>query len=148
MHSHLGSTITKVDIFRDAARIMIRFVEKIREEGFDIKYLNIGGGLGIDYHRRCLAGTSPGPCLVSAEHGSRGPAMAQTNTRHARAHMILNACHTVQMLMLASQNALSHGHGVTEDCPCDVGGPSTRRSPSVHPAEVCAVPVLNGSLHM
>ncbi|CAL5229769.1 g13155 [Coccomyxa viridis] len=52
VHSHLGSTITKVDIFRDAARIMIRFVEKIREEGFDIKYLNIGGGLGIDYHRR------------------------------------------------------------------------------------------------
>ena len=57
VHSHLGSTITKVDIFRDAARIMIRFVEKIRSEGFDIKYLNIGGGLGIDYHRRCLAGT-------------------------------------------------------------------------------------------
>ena len=57
VHSHLGSTITKVDIFRDAARIMIRFVEKIRSEGFDIKYLNIGGGLGIDYHRRCFAGT-------------------------------------------------------------------------------------------
>lgn len=52
MHSHLGSTITKVDIFRDAAQIMIRFVEKIRAEGFDIKYLNIGGGLGIDYYRR------------------------------------------------------------------------------------------------
>ena len=52
VHSHLGSTITKVDIFRDAARIMIRFVEKIRAEGFDIKYLNIGGGLGIDYYRR------------------------------------------------------------------------------------------------
>ena len=52
VHSHLGSTITKVDIFRDAARIMIRFVEKIRAEGFNIKYLNIGGGLGIDYYRR------------------------------------------------------------------------------------------------
>lgn len=53
VHSHLGSTITKVDIFRDAAHIMIRFVEQIRAEGFDIKYLNIGGGLGIDYYRRC-----------------------------------------------------------------------------------------------
>ena len=59
VHSHLGSTITKVDIFRDAARIMIRFVEKIRAEGFDIKYLNIGGGLGIDYYRR------QAPCSAS-----------------------------------------------------------------------------------
>lgn len=52
VHSHLGSTITKVDIFRDAAQIMIGFIQKIRHEGFDPKYLNIGGGLGIDYYRR------------------------------------------------------------------------------------------------
>jgi diaminopimelate decarboxylase len=52
VHSHLGSTITKVNIFRDAAVIMTRFVKQIREQGFDIKYLNIGGGLGIDYYHR------------------------------------------------------------------------------------------------
>jgi diaminopimelate decarboxylase len=52
VHSHLGSTIKKVDIFRDAARIMIGFVEDIRAQGFtSLKYLNIGGGLGIDYAR-------------------------------------------------------------------------------------------------
>lgn len=52
VHSHIGSTIKKVDIFRDAAKIMIGFIEKIREEGFSsLKYLNIGGGLGIDYDR-------------------------------------------------------------------------------------------------
>ncbi|KAG2494010.1 hypothetical protein HYH03_007937 [Edaphochlamys debaryana] len=49
VHSHLGSTITKVNIFRDAALIMCDFVKMIREEGFNLKYLNIGGGLGIDY---------------------------------------------------------------------------------------------------
>lgn len=65
VHSHLGSTITKVDIFRDAARIMIRFVEQIRAEGFDIKYLNIGGGLGIDYHRRCCTTAQSSLALIT-----------------------------------------------------------------------------------
>ncbi|KAI3769737.1 hypothetical protein L6452_00850 [Arctium lappa] len=49
-HCHLGSTITKVDIFRDAAAIMVKFIDEIRAQGFDINYLNIGGGLGIDYY--------------------------------------------------------------------------------------------------
>lgn len=49
-HCHLGSTITKVDIFRDAADIMVNFIDQIRAQGFEMKYLNIGGGLGIDYH--------------------------------------------------------------------------------------------------
>ncbi|XP_022036360.1 diaminopimelate decarboxylase 1, chloroplastic [Helianthus annuus] len=49
-HCHLGSTITKVDIFRDAAAIMVKFIDEIRAQGFDISHLNIGGGLGIDYY--------------------------------------------------------------------------------------------------
>lgn len=48
-HCHLGSTITKVDIFRDAALLMVQYIDQIRMQGFNIKYLNIGGGLGIDY---------------------------------------------------------------------------------------------------
>ena len=49
VHSHLGSTIAKVDIFADAAAIMVGFVDRIRAAGFALSYLNIGGGLGIDY---------------------------------------------------------------------------------------------------
>jgi diaminopimelate decarboxylase len=53
VHCHLGSTISKVDIFADAARIMVAFVEQIRAAGFPgLKFLNIGGGLGIDYYHR------------------------------------------------------------------------------------------------
>lgn len=51
-HCHLGSTITKVNIFRDAAVLMVDFVKHIREQGFDLQYLNIGGGLGIDYYHK------------------------------------------------------------------------------------------------
>ncbi|CAO2813466.1 unnamed protein product [Amaranthus hypochondriacus] len=49
-HCHLGSTITKVDIFRDAAGLMVDYIDQIRDQGFEISYLNIGGGLGIDYY--------------------------------------------------------------------------------------------------
>ncbi|KAE8708250.1 Diaminopimelate decarboxylase 2 [Hibiscus syriacus] len=49
-HCHLGSTITKVDIFRDAAVLMVNYIDEICAQGFEIDYLNIGGGLGIDYY--------------------------------------------------------------------------------------------------
>ncbi|MCZ6679088.1 MAG: diaminopimelate decarboxylase [Candidatus Poribacteria bacterium] len=52
VHCHLGSTIKKISIFRDATALMMQFIEVIRAEGFNLKYLNIGGGLGIDYEKR------------------------------------------------------------------------------------------------
>ncbi|KAK6916598.1 Orn/DAP/Arg decarboxylase 2, C-terminal [Dillenia turbinata] len=58
-HCHLGSTITKVDIFRDAAAIMVKYIDEIRSQGFDIEYLNIGGGLGIDYYHTGAVLPSP-----------------------------------------------------------------------------------------
>jgi diaminopimelate decarboxylase len=49
VHCHLGSTIKDVSPFRDAAAIMCDFIRKINDSGFDLKFLNFGGGLGIDY---------------------------------------------------------------------------------------------------
>ncbi|KAI3984169.1 hypothetical protein MKX01_011123 [Papaver californicum] len=40
----------QVDIFRDAALLMVNYIDQIRAEGFELSYLNIGGGLGIDYY--------------------------------------------------------------------------------------------------
>lgn len=53
IHSHLGSTISDVQVFQDAAKIMINYIEYIKhEKGFtSLKFLNFGGGLGIDYKR-------------------------------------------------------------------------------------------------
>ena len=51
VHCHLGSTIKKTSIFRHATELMMDFIDDIRDQGFDVKYLNIGGGLGIDYER-------------------------------------------------------------------------------------------------
>jgi len=49
VHCHIGSTIEEIKLFRDAATIMADYVKEIRGQGFDIEYLNIGGGLNIDY---------------------------------------------------------------------------------------------------
>lgn len=40
----------QVDIFRDAAVLMVKYIDEIRSQGFQVDYLNIGGGLGIDYY--------------------------------------------------------------------------------------------------
>ncbi|KAG4168732.1 hypothetical protein ERO13_A12G043000v2 [Gossypium hirsutum] len=40
----------QVDIFRDAAVLMVNYIDEIRAQGFEVDYLNIGGGLGIDYY--------------------------------------------------------------------------------------------------
>ncbi|XP_065574757.1 uncharacterized protein LOC136036443 [Artemia franciscana] len=50
LHCHLGSTIKSIDIFKDAAIILNKLGTKLRQDGFpNLEYLNLGGGLGIDY---------------------------------------------------------------------------------------------------
>lgn len=48
------SVILQVNIFRDATVLMVEFVKQIREQGFDLQYLDIGGGLGVDYYHRSV----------------------------------------------------------------------------------------------
>ncbi len=47
--SHIGSQITKIQPFLDALEKLLSFVEEVRNMGLDIKYMDIGGGLGIRY---------------------------------------------------------------------------------------------------
>jgi len=46
---HIGSQITELEPFADALVKVKRLIRTLREEGQDIKYLDIGGGLGISY---------------------------------------------------------------------------------------------------
>ncbi|XP_057966202.1 diaminopimelate decarboxylase 1, chloroplastic-like [Malania oleifera] len=62
-HCHLGSTITKVDIFRDAAVLMVQYIDQIRAQGFEVDFLNIGGGLGIDYYHAGAVLPTPGDLI-------------------------------------------------------------------------------------
>ena len=50
LHCHIGSQIFDIEPFADAARIMTQFIARIKEEcSFEIRELNLGGGLGVKY---------------------------------------------------------------------------------------------------
>ncbi|MBI5815172.1 MAG: diaminopimelate decarboxylase [Nitrospinae bacterium] len=49
IHKHIGSQITQISPFVDALEKTVELVRQLREEGIEIKYIDIGGGLGITY---------------------------------------------------------------------------------------------------
>ncbi|HAK59038.1 MAG TPA: diaminopimelate decarboxylase [Nitrospiraceae bacterium] len=49
VHQHIGSQITEVKPFVDAIERLVQFVGELKAEGIDIKFINMGGGLGITY---------------------------------------------------------------------------------------------------
>jgi len=50
VHMHIGSQITSSTPYIQAMRRMRKVVSSLRQEGFEISYLNLGGGLGIIYN--------------------------------------------------------------------------------------------------
>ncbi|TVM00846.1 MAG: diaminopimelate decarboxylase [Candidatus Brocadia sp. WS118] len=49
LHVHLGSPIYTVDPYVSALRKIVKLIEKCRDAGLDIEYMNIGGGYCISY---------------------------------------------------------------------------------------------------
>jgi len=49
MDCHIGSQLTSIDPFLEALDKLLAFYEKLKELGVDVKYLDLGGGLGINY---------------------------------------------------------------------------------------------------
>jgi diaminopimelate decarboxylase len=49
IHKHIGSQITKVSPFVDALKRILLLIDKLSVQGVKIKYLDVGGGLGIPY---------------------------------------------------------------------------------------------------
>lgn len=49
VHKHIGSQLIDVAPFVDALKKILLLVEVLKSHGTDIRYINIGGGLGITY---------------------------------------------------------------------------------------------------
>ena len=49
VHQHIGSQITKLAPFTESVEKSASLVEELKNRGFDIRYFNMGGGLGIRY---------------------------------------------------------------------------------------------------
>lgn len=49
VHAHIGSQLTQVSPFVDSLKRVVGLIETLKSRGIPIRYLNIGGGLGITY---------------------------------------------------------------------------------------------------
>jgi diaminopimelate decarboxylase len=49
VHKHIGSQLTDVTPFVEALKKVLALVQSLKGQGIDIRYINIGGGLGITY---------------------------------------------------------------------------------------------------
>lgn len=49
VHAHIGSQLTDVTPFVDSLKKVVALIETLKGHGINIRYLNIGGGLGITY---------------------------------------------------------------------------------------------------
>jgi diaminopimelate decarboxylase len=49
VHKHIGSQLTEITPFVDALKKVLGLVETLKAHGAHIRYINIGGGLGITY---------------------------------------------------------------------------------------------------
>jgi diaminopimelate decarboxylase len=49
VHAHIGSQITQVAPFQESLAKLVPLVHALRQDGFDIQCLDVGGGIGIRY---------------------------------------------------------------------------------------------------
>lgn len=50
IHFHIGSQITNLDVYKNLCIRVNEFAAWFEDRGFKVTVLNVGGGLGIDYH--------------------------------------------------------------------------------------------------
>jgi len=49
LSAHIGSQITTLEPFKRAVKRLVKYVDELREEGIRLRYLDVGGGLGVRY---------------------------------------------------------------------------------------------------
>ena len=87
LHSHIGSQITSIGPFADAVDKTLALVGRLREVGVTIRYLNLGGGLGIAYQSE----TPPGPAELAETLVPRLRQMDLTLLLEPGRHLVGNA---------------------------------------------------------
>ena len=59
VHVHIGSQIDQTDPFTDTATYLLRFIEELRSIKIDIRFVDLGGGIGINYQNQLDDAGSP-----------------------------------------------------------------------------------------
>ncbi|WP_160162655.1 arginine decarboxylase [Magnetococcus marinus] len=71
LHMHQGSQISLLDVVRQSAQEIVRFYLELRKMGCPIEYVDVGGGLGVDYEGL----SSSAPCSVNYSLGQYADAL-------------------------------------------------------------------------
>ncbi len=61
IHMHIGSQILQTEPFREGVERLVGLLKKLKAEGISLRYLDIGGGMGISYQ-----GEEPPPAAAYA----------------------------------------------------------------------------------
>ena len=91
-HSHLGSQVPNIIEIRKATQEACQFFAELRREGAPLKWLDLGGGLGVDY---------------TGEHSATA-----NSINYSLSEYCLNIIETVKEMM--DNNALEHPTIITE----------------------------------
>jgi diaminopimelate decarboxylase len=59
LHVHIGSQITSVTPYIDTVKILKDFVNQLHGIGIDLKFLDLGGGIGINYENQLSETNNP-----------------------------------------------------------------------------------------
>ncbi|QSZ66584.1 diaminopimelate decarboxylase [Methanofollis aquaemaris] len=59
IHCHIGSQILEVEPFARAAGVMVEVAKEVTDLGAHLKFLDVGGGLGIPYHHDTDSAPTP-----------------------------------------------------------------------------------------
>jgi diaminopimelate decarboxylase len=118
LHSHIGSQITELSPFIEAAESIVEFVQALKvNEGIALEHINFGGGQAVEYHNVISAPSS-------VENGIRShiptfeefvnaviPILTQTgcsiNIEPGRA-IIANACALITKVLYTKSNGDKH----------------------------------------
>jgi diaminopimelate decarboxylase len=72
IHAHIGSQITSIEPFVQTATTLVSFAQDLKALGIELTHIDIGGGVGVDYHRAIVhdllpveASTGPAPPTTS-----------------------------------------------------------------------------------
>jgi diaminopimelate decarboxylase len=67
VHVHIGSQITTAEPLRHAAEVLVSLALELRDAGFALEHVDLGGGLGIPYEGRTMIAASEYAAAVIPE---------------------------------------------------------------------------------
>ncbi len=68
---HIGSQLTEIAPYRDAIDRVINVIDKLKERGIELSHMDIGGGIGINYHNDVLINYQDFAMMVKEKIGNR-----------------------------------------------------------------------------